>query len=94
MITFYHSRGCPRCAAIREGLETLCLAHRVVGVGGGEAAEGLPDGIRPPVLLDGREVVRGHRAIRDRLDSLEAIKAEWDKYQSDACYCDEDDEEG
>jgi hypothetical protein len=47
--------------------------------------------VTAPVLIDGdRRVIEGDEPILKHLEELEAVKALWDKYQTDACYCDED----
>ena len=94
MITLYRKRGCPRCADIEEALKELTLAHRVVDVGEGAGEEKMPEGIgeprRPPILVDEGEAFRGPGAILDHLESLKGFRALWYKFQSDACYCDEE----
>jgi len=94
MITLYRKRGCPRCTDIEEALKELTLAHRVVDVEEGEGARGIPENLgeprRTPVLVDEGEVFRGSRAILDHLEGLKGFRALWYKFQSDACYCDEE----
>jgi glutaredoxin len=91
MIRFYRSRDCPGCSAIQETMEDLSLAHKVVMVK--DRAE-LPVEIskdsRLSVMVDGNEIFQGHDRILHHLEQLENFKAEWDKFQSDACYCDDD----
>lgn len=89
MIVFFRADDCRECDAIEEALAELVLAHRVVRFAGDQPYEGLPEGLSPPVLADGGEWFAGGRAIRRRLDELGEFKAEWDKFQSDACYCDD-----
>jgi hypothetical protein len=72
-------------------MEDLSLAHKVVMVK--DRAE-LPVEIskdsRLPVMVDGNEIIQGHDQILHHLEELENFKAEWDKFQSDACYCDDE----
>ncbi len=92
MITFYRTRKCESCAAIQDALEELCVAHETLLL---EAPEDLPaelaETCRPPVLVDGRDVLCGSAEIVAHLEKLERFKELWYKYQSDVCYCDEDD---
>ncbi len=89
MLQFFRTGGCGKCDAIQEILESLCLAHEVRdGTAHARRARGLPAGATAPVLIDGRRVIEGDEAILKHLEALEAVKARWDKYQTDACYCD------
>lgn len=90
MITFFRTPDCPECVEIQETLEELCLAHNVMLLKGDDDAAGLPQGTHPPVLVDGNEVIQGRESIMAHLEGLEEFKALWEKYQTDACYCDEE----
>ena len=90
MLVLYKTPGCPRCSQVRQALEDLVVAHRVIDV---ESREDLPEELRDgrlPILLDGEEVFQGSPAIIKHLEELEDFKAIWYKFQSDACYCDEE----
>lgn len=90
MITFFRTKSCPGCSAIQETLEELCIAHKVILVDENRGrSSGLPAGARPPVLVDEDEVIQGGDAIIGHLEKLKDFKAVWEKFQSDACYCDE-----
>lgn len=90
MITFIRTKDCPRCSDIQEALEEMVLAHEVVVLADKyEDHEVLPEGAKPPVLIDGGKIVQGSEAILDHLEKLETFKEWWEKFQSDACYCDE-----
>lgn len=43
-----------------------------------------------PALRDEGEIVTGETALRDHLDTLRALMADWDRFQSDACYVEDD----
>ena len=91
MVTFYRTRKCNNCAAIQETLEELCLAHETVVL---ESPDDLPEELaetgRPPILVDGPDVICGSANIVAHLEKLERFKELWYKFQSDVCYCDED----
>lgn len=90
MITFFRTKKCRGCSAIQEALEELCIAHKVILVDDDHGhTSSLPAGTRPPVLVDGDEIVQGIDGILVHLQELEDFKALWEKFQSDACYCDE-----
>jgi hypothetical protein len=87
MIRFYRTADCPGCEGIEEALRELGVKYEAVVVGQGEMVMGE---LRPPVVVDGEEVVRGREAIAKYLDRLEGFREQWYKFQSDACYCDEE----
>jgi len=91
MLTLYRTPDCPGCRALQAALEAENLAHRVVLVDDDREAE-LPAGTHPPVLVDEGTVYQGREAIDAHLHELAAFKAEWDKFQTDACYCDDEGE--
>jgi len=91
MLRFYRTADCPACDAIEENLDALLISHDVIVVDGAPPARaGVPQDVHAPALIDEGRVYEGDAAILQRLDELEAFKEEWYKYQSDACYCDED----
>jgi len=73
----------------------MVLAHEVIVVRDRECAhEALPAGTKPPVLIDEGCIIQGSKAILVYLEKLETFKEWWDKFQSDACYCDEEADPG
>jgi len=90
MITFYRTRRCKGCAAIQAALEDLGIASKTVVL---ESLDDLPPKLagmgRPPVLVDGRDVIAGSKNIIAHLEELEQFKELWYKFQSDTCYCDD-----
>jgi glutathione S-transferase len=91
MIYFYRTGDCKWCGSIQDALEEMVLAHEVILVNKGEKLpEGLPEGSKPPVLLDDKEVIQGSDNILKHLEKLKKFKALWEKFQTDACYCDEE----
>ena len=90
MITYYKGAGSPEYDPIQEALENLCIAHEMIRVSQGtRLPKAIPEGVRPPVLVDGKEIIQGMSPILNHIDKLIEIKALWDKYQTDTCYCDE-----
>jgi len=89
MMTFYRNVGCPACESLEQMLKELCIAHKVVVVDE-SGKDKIPAGKKTPVLVDGQKVIQGNRNIAKYLEKLEGFKALWEKFQSDACYCDED----
>lgn len=91
MIRFFRNRNCTGCAAIQETLEELCLAHDVIVL---DSPKDLPDEFAdagpPPILVDDREIIQGREDILAHMEELAEFKDLWYKFQSDACYCDEE----
>lgn len=91
MIALYRTREGDGGAAVEERLAELCLAHEtVVAESAADLPEGLCDAGGLPVLVDEHDVFVGAEAILGHLEALEAYRAQWYKYQSDVCYCDEE----
>ena len=68
---------------IEEMLEELVLAVTVLS-----ASKNQSD----TVLESNGKSYRGLKEIADHVAELSEIKKEWDRFQSDSCYCDEDGE--
>lgn len=91
MITFYRARKCPHCDNIEDMLQETSLAHKTVVVGDNDSRQApTGEGERPPLLIDDGKRYQGSEAIRKRLEKLEEFKKQWYKFQSDACYCDDE----
>ena len=90
MISLYRAEDCPRCNSIEQVLEDMSVRHDVNIL---ESGDDLPDGIEAddlPVLVDDDGTFAGIDAILDHLDDLESFRETWYKFQSDACYWEED----
>jgi len=90
MITFYRNEHCASCADIQEILDDMVLAHETVVLGPNQPSPLSPEGAPLPALVDEGRVYQGQQAILAHLKELRDFKQEWEKFQSDACYCDED----
>jgi len=91
LILFYRKKNCPFCDEIAEALAGLVVAHRVIEVDGSMPADPpLPEGAAPPIIVDGQDVVQEKQALFRYLRELARFKEEWDRFQSDSCYCGED----
>lgn len=89
MLTLFRTKGCPGCSRIQEILENLVIAHEGVMVGSfAEIQKRLPQTKLLPVLEDEGNLVQGNKAILSYPEEVEEFKMLWDKFQSDACYCD------
>jgi glutaredoxin len=90
MLQFFRTPDCAGCKAIEEALTELCIAHKVFLISeNNKSEEQLPEGVKPPVLVDEGEIIQGNKPIIEHLEKLKDFKELWYKFQSDACYCDE-----
>jgi len=91
MFIFYRTPDCPGCNHIQEVLERLVIAHKVITVNSvEEIRDKIPSVTKLPALVDEEKVVQGSDPIVARLEETEKFKGLWDKFQSDACSCDEE----
>ena len=92
MITFYRSPDCKSCQGIEDYLQDMTLAHKTIEVTQkSDIPEDLGPDAKTSLLVDEGQKFQGAKAIIDHLDELGKFKKLWEKYQSDACYCEDDD---
>jgi hypothetical protein len=92
MIEFYRPAECDYCEAIEAALKEMVIAHKVIVVEPGKQPKGLPAGTPLPALVDSGQVVTGRAALAEHLQKLEQVVADWRRFQSDACYIDDEGE--
>jgi hypothetical protein len=86
----FRSEDCPRCDAIQEALEEQTLAHNVQVVQTAKDVPDAPEGAALPILVDEGKVFSGSADVLEHVKELEQFKAQWEKFQTDACYCDDE----
>jgi glutathione S-transferase len=90
MIRYFRMPNDGDSTVIQDALDELCMAHETVVL---ESAEELRADLtgqgRPPILVDGHNVITGSDHILTHLEELSRFKKQWYRFQSDACYCDE-----
>lgn len=93
MIEVLYTEETPELRELLENLQRMSLAYNLVRLSEDDegALRKLASGSWP-VIRDGEKLVRGRNEIRTFLEELERFKQEWDKFQSDSCYCDENGE--
>ena len=91
MLTLYRNPKCPDADEVEEILRDMVLAYRVElvepGSWPGRRAED-----PSPALREGDRLIVGREAILRHLSALESWVADWRRFQSDACYLDDDGE--
>lgn len=88
MITLYRSPDTPWADEIEDALDEMVIAYETEVI---PEADARPDDVPTlPALRDDGEVVTGKDALRDHLDRLRTLMADWDRFQSDACYIEDD----
>lgn len=92
MILLYRKTSSRLADEIEARLNALVLAYRVVLMDeqGGTANEPTPRSL-PAIEESGRRI-GGRRQISAYLDELEMAVEEWRRFQTDACYLDEEGE--
>jgi hypothetical protein len=88
MITLYRRSRSKEADEVKETLEELVLAHRVVEVDGNRP-EALPEDGRLPVLVEGGDAYSGDE-IASVLDELRRELGYERQFSADACFVDPD----
>jgi len=88
MITLYRYPDDAWADDVQTALDEMVIAYQTTVV---RSEAERPDDIpRLPALRDDGDVITGEDALRDHLDHLRNLMAEWDRFQSDACYLEDD----
>lgn len=88
MITLYRRSDSACADEVQEALDEMVIAYETEIR---ETEDKLPDDVPTlPALRDDGEVITGEDALDDHLESLRELMNEWDRFQSDACYIEED----
>ena len=89
MIELYRPVHCPDCTKIEETLKELVVAHKIITMEPGQSIASLMPDTPLPAIKDEGQIITGQAAIEAYLVRLEKIVADWRRFQSDACYIDE-----
>ena len=92
MIRLYRPEKCPSCADIEAKLKELVIAYQLITVGSEEQPDGLPADTPLPAITDDGKIFTGQPDISHYLGDLERFVTDWRRFQSDACYLDDDGE--
>lgn len=91
MITLYRRSDDALGQSIQDELEAIVIQHDVEIVG---TRADLPESLAEywadlPILVDDGTVYATADAIQQHLETLRQLMADWDRFQSDACYIDD-----
>lgn len=88
MITLYRPSDDAWADEIQNALDDMVIAYETEVV---DEKSSLPADVPSlPALRDDEDVITGEDALRDHLKHLRDLMADWDRFQSDACYVEED----
>lgn len=88
MITLYRRSDSPRADEVQQALDEMVIAYETESL---EDEAARPEDVPElPALRDDGEVVTGEEAIDEHLDALRELMNDWDRFQSDACYIEDD----
>ena len=88
MITLYRLSDDPWADEVQEALDEMVIAYETESI---PAPADRPDDVPDlPALRDDGKVITGEENLREHLDHLRTLMADWDRFQSDACYVDDD----
>ena len=91
MITLYRKANCGYCNDIEEELKELVIAHSVINIEEDAACIDKNHlNISIPFIEDDGKIISGSKEIKSYLEELNKFVSLWRKYQTDACYIDDD----
>ena len=88
MITLYRRPDDAWADEVQTALDEMVIAYETETVTDDVT---LPDDVPDtPALRDDGEVITGEVALRTHLEELQELMNDWDRFQSDACYIEDD----
>jgi len=88
MITLYRRPNDSWADEVQTALDEMVIAYEPETVTDDAA---LPDDVpETPALRDDGEIITGEAALHTHLEELRALMNDWDRFQSDACYIEDD----
>jgi len=88
MITLYRPPNDAWSDEVQEALDEMVIAYETEFIT--NEADRPDDVPELPAVRDDDAIITGEAALREHLDHLRALMADWDRFQSDACYIDDD----
>ncbi len=88
MVTLYRRPDDPHADELQSALDDMVIAYETETI---QAGASPPNDVpKLPALRTDGDVVTGAAALQETLDDLRALMADWDRFQSDACYINDD----
>jgi hypothetical protein len=84
MLTLYRRPDDARADEVQDTLDEIVIAYQTETIADDTT---LPD---TPALRDDGEVISGEAALNEHLQKLTDLMNDWDRFQSDACYIEDD----
>jgi hypothetical protein len=84
MLTLYLERDTTVSKEILSEVKELAVAHRIVYLDSHDKQQVN----RAPMICDDEKEIKGIENIFEYFETLKDYLVEWQKFQSDACYCD------
>lgn len=89
MITLYRNENEANGDWVEAEFKALVVGYRREILTSEEASNRFGPQVELPVITDGEEVVHGQQALLAYLRRLERFVGDWRRFQSDACYVDD-----
>ncbi|MFO8099840.1 MAG: hypothetical protein R6T83_09510 [Salinibacter sp.] len=86
MVTLYRRPDDPRADELEAALDEMVIAYETETV----AADPPDDVPELTALCTDGDVITGAAALQETLDTLRALMSDWNRFQSDACYIEND----
>jgi hypothetical protein len=88
MLTLYRRPDDARADEVQDTLDEIVIAYQTETIADDTT---LPDDVPDtPALRDDGEVISGEAALNEHLQKLTDLMNDWDRFQSDACYIEDD----
>ena len=91
MITYYRTKNPFEIDVIEDTLDEMCVPYETVNLEKDEADSVPEKNVSAPALIDQDKIIQGNEDILNYLSQLDEFRKLWYKYQSDVCYCDDED---
>ncbi len=92
MTTLYRKSNCSFYDEIEEELKELVIAHSVINIENDESINRNYKHTPLPFIEDDGKIISGFEEMQRYLEELKKFVSLWRKYQTDACYINDDGE--
>ncbi|OGB69041.1 MAG: hypothetical protein A2Y94_11430 [Caldithrix sp. RBG_13_44_9] len=89
MIKIFLRSGDTKMQEIQKILQEMVITHQIILLSDQQNSISENSNWQElPALEDSGTIIQGQQNILNYLEQLQSFKKEWDKFQSDSCYCD------